>query len=409
MSVKPIVDEMIVVDTGSTDKSKDIAAAFGAKVFDFVWTHDFSEARNYSLSHANGDWILVLDADEVLSPLDHDKFRKISTRKPRKRIAYTLVTRNYTNQAGSKGWTANEGQYVREEIGRGWVPSPKVRLFANKARIRFENPVHELVEPSLKKLGIKIKTCDIPVHHYGRLNQDRLIAKGKEYYRLGMCKIGQTQGDYNALKELAIQASEIGEYGEAVNVWQKVIELNSNDAVAYMNMGFAFLMMRQYEQALKFSKAAMEIDPDLREAALNYSAAEMIAGDISKAISVLECILKKHVDYPPAMGRLAAACIVSGQKEEGGRYLDKLKTKGFDFVGMLEEQSRAFISENKIEPAIALLKTAMEKGVSNGSIHALLAECLQKIRYSTPALEPNASSCILPVQEAGLVWKNATV
>ena len=320
-----------------------------------------------------------------------------------------MVTRNYTNQAGSKGWTANEGQYVREETGRGWVPSPKVRLFANKARIRFENPVHELVEPSLQKLGIKIKTCDVPVHHYGRLNQDRVIAKGKEYYRLGIAKIEQTKDDYNALKELAIQASEIGEYREAVNVWQKVVELKSNDAVAYMNMGFAFLMMRQYDKAMEFSKIAMEIDPELREAALNYSAAEMIAGDVRKAISVLERILDKNVEYPPAMGRLAAACIVSGQKEEGGRYLDKLKTKGFDFVGMLEEQSRAFISENKIEPAIALLKTAMEKGVSNGDIHALLAECLQKIKYSTPAFEPNASSCILPVQEQKLVLKNATV
>ena len=77
MSVKPVVDEIIVVDTGSTDKTKAIASALGAKVFDFSWTNDFSKARNYSLSKASGDWILVLDADEIVSPLDHDKLKKL--------------------------------------------------------------------------------------------------------------------------------------------------------------------------------------------------------------------------------------------------------------------------------------------------------------------------------------------
>ncbi len=70
-SVKPVVDEMIVVDTGSTDRTIDIAKAFGAQVYDFEWTNNFAEARNFSLSKAAGDWILVLDADEVISSLDH--------------------------------------------------------------------------------------------------------------------------------------------------------------------------------------------------------------------------------------------------------------------------------------------------------------------------------------------------
>ncbi len=72
MSVKPLVDEMIVVDTGSTDRTKKIARAFGAKVYDFAWTDSFSDARNFSLSKASGEWILVLDADEVISPSDYE-------------------------------------------------------------------------------------------------------------------------------------------------------------------------------------------------------------------------------------------------------------------------------------------------------------------------------------------------
>ena len=69
VSVKPVVDEMIVVDTGSTDRTKEIARVFGAKVFDYEWADDFSGARNFSLSKAKGNWILILDADEVHFPM----------------------------------------------------------------------------------------------------------------------------------------------------------------------------------------------------------------------------------------------------------------------------------------------------------------------------------------------------
>ena len=388
MSVKPIANEIIVVDTGSMDRTKNIALAFGAKVFDFTWTNDFSEARNYSLSKASGDWILVLDADEVISLLDHSMLIKITKKHPAKRVAYSMVTRNYTNNPGAGGWVANEGRYAEEEAGKGWVSSSKVRLFVNDKRIQFVNPVHELVEPALSKLGIQIKACDVPVHHYGRLDQKKVISKGKEYYRLGIAKIEQTKGDYNALRELAIQASEIGEYEEAVKVWRKVIELQPNDAAAHMNMGFAFLMMRQYDSAIQFSKIAMQLDPELREAALNYSGAEMIAGDIHTAVTTLEHIMEKHADYPPAMGRLAAAYIVSGRKEEGLRYLGKLNSRGFDCASVLEEQALAFMAESKLEAAVSLLIAAVEKGIGNGSMNDLLAECRSKIDCPAPIGNP---------------------
>lgn len=65
-SVKNVVDEMIVVDTGSTDHTKEVALSHGAKLYDFTWINDFSAARNFALSKASGDWNLVLDADEYL-------------------------------------------------------------------------------------------------------------------------------------------------------------------------------------------------------------------------------------------------------------------------------------------------------------------------------------------------------
>ena len=74
------------------------------------------------------------------------------------------------------GWTANDGSY-EEEAGTGWFPSDKVRLLPNDKRICFENPVHEFVEPSLKRAGISIRKCHVPIHHYGKLETDRSVDK----------------------------------------------------------------------------------------------------------------------------------------------------------------------------------------------------------------------------------------
>lgn len=64
-----LVDEIVIVDTGSTDSTKEIAKKFGAKIYDFVWCNDFSAARNFALEHSDADWNLVLDADEYLRPM----------------------------------------------------------------------------------------------------------------------------------------------------------------------------------------------------------------------------------------------------------------------------------------------------------------------------------------------------
>ena len=206
-SVKPIVDEMIVVDTGSADRSKDIAITFGAKVYDYDWENDFAAARNFSISKASGEWILILDGDEVISPLDYDDFNKIVTKKPRAPVAYSITTRNYNKLANIVGWMPNDGQYPDEEAAIGWLPSEKVRLFYGKDQIRFEGAVHELVDPVLKRNGIEIKKCSIPVHHYGRLDKEKLDRKGEIYFDIGQKKLSEMGEDINALRELAIQAT----------------------------------------------------------------------------------------------------------------------------------------------------------------------------------------------------------
>ena len=73
--MRSLANQIVVVDTGSTDRTVEIAKEFGAEVHSFTWSDDFSAARNAALEHATGDWVLALDADEELSAKDHEKLR----------------------------------------------------------------------------------------------------------------------------------------------------------------------------------------------------------------------------------------------------------------------------------------------------------------------------------------------
>ena len=75
--LKDLVDEMIIVDTGSTDRTKEIAESYGAKVFDFEWTGSFSDARNYSFEQATCDFIYSADADETIDEENQERFRQL--------------------------------------------------------------------------------------------------------------------------------------------------------------------------------------------------------------------------------------------------------------------------------------------------------------------------------------------
>src|SRR6516162_9004672 len=89
-STASLFDEIIVVDTGSTDRTREVAARFGAAVFDFPWCDDFAAARNEALRHAGGDWIFWLDADERLDEANRTELRGLLAALPNENIAYLM-------------------------------------------------------------------------------------------------------------------------------------------------------------------------------------------------------------------------------------------------------------------------------------------------------------------------------
>lgn len=375
-SVKPLVDEIIVVDTGSTDHTKAIASIFGAKVFDYQWENDYAAARNYSLSMAAAQWILVIDADEVISPEDYEKFKKLMACKDRQAVAYSIVTRNYTMRANTVGWVANTGEYT-EEAGIGWFPSEKVRLFPNRETIRFEYPVHELVDPCLKRAGIRIETCSIAVHHYGDLDPQRTEHKGKGYFDIGSHKFDQTGNDPAALRELAIQAGNLEKYQEAITYWQRLLLLQPDMPEAYVNMGSAYWQLGDYPAALGAAKKAVSLDPQMKEARFNRAISEFFLGNLQDAIGILEKLVHAHPDYLAALFMLSAAYCCDGSREKGMQGFQRLgqTPMGEGLCFAFSDLAKRLISAQKRDYAISILEAAINCQHGSDDILALRESC----------------------------------
>ncbi|MGD9175943.1 MAG: tetratricopeptide repeat protein [Desulfobacterales bacterium] len=381
-SVKPIVDEMIVVDTGSSDKTKDIARVFGAKVYDYEWHDDFAEARNFSISKANGHWIFIMDADEVISPQDYNQFIKIVGEQPETAVAYSFNTRNYNKLANMIGWTPNDGQYPNEEAVFGWLPSSKVRLFSGRDQIWFEGAVHEMVDPVIKRNGIRVKQCHIPIHHYGRLNKEDVNRKDEVYFEIGKKKLEDMGDDINAIRELAIQATNMEKNEEALKLWEKLLSLNLKPrsvSETYINMGTIYNRMGNFRHALEAAKKAVENAPDLKEARYNYAVAELHSGDLVNSIVLLKGLLLELPDYLPAQFILAAAYCCSGEKETGLAKLNELKATpmGTFLLYSCAELAKGLMTAQRHSYALNLLSAAMECEIINAEILNLFADCIR--------------------------------
>lgn len=143
-SVKALADEIIIVDTGSEDRTKEIAARYTDRVYDFRWTGDFSAARNYAFSKGTKDYLMWLDADDVLRPDEAAKFIEFMQTLPGDTDVVMMPYAVCFDEAGRSTFT-----YYRERIVR------------NRAGYRFQGRVHEVIPPSGR-----VVYSDIRVEHH---------------------------------------------------------------------------------------------------------------------------------------------------------------------------------------------------------------------------------------------------
>lgn len=205
-SVKHLMDEVVVVDTGSVDRTAELAAAAGARVFNFTWTGDFSLARNFALKQAVSDWVMVLDADEVLEPVGAEKFNRLLC------------------VEGVEGYFLHVKSYLGAGQEAAWDRA--VRLFKNNPSYRFTGVIHEQVAPSILNAngGAGLATAPLVISHYGYL--DAQVAKKDKYSRNKLIinkGLKSRPGDPFLLYCLAVEHYQRDEVGEGLACLEKAL------------------------------------------------------------------------------------------------------------------------------------------------------------------------------------------
>lgn len=183
-SISDIVDEIIVVDTGSTDRTKEIVHSFTTSIFDFEWIDDFSAARNFAFSKASQDYILWLDADDVL--LEEDRLKLLALKETLS-PAVDSVTMLY--HLGS------------DEYGNVTFSLRRNRLVKRERAFRWMGPVHEYLE-----VYGQVIHSDIAVTHLGS-DQDSDIGRNLRIYQKR-----ETAGEAFTPRDLFYYANELKDH-----------------------------------------------------------------------------------------------------------------------------------------------------------------------------------------------------
>jgi len=221
-SASGLADERIVLDTGSSDLTRTIARRAGARVIRMRWPDDYAVAFNAVRQAARGQWILNLDADEVLDPAAPALIRTLLDRPPAD--AFRVTIHNYSYFPTVK-WRAADPRSPLSHGASGWTPSCTIRLFRNDPRFRYSSVVHHTLVPSIRRSGGRIADAPFTIHHHGLLWRTRCGAKPFHYLRLTTRKVRQEPESGRAWIERGVTHAELGEHAEALDCFTRAQRL----------------------------------------------------------------------------------------------------------------------------------------------------------------------------------------
>ena len=271
-SAAPYVDEIVVVDTGSSDRTIEIAQSFGARIHHFRWINDFSAARNESLRHATGEWVLQLDADERLNLLGSPNALRDTAMAPDV-DAYAVLVRCHHGDRGNATYSV----------------SHNLRFFRNLPGIQYDRPVHESVEPFLERAGGSTAKASFLIEHEGYMVDGpaliRKLQRNIEILRqyvarepndpYGLYYLGQT---YRALGEeqAGLEALKRGFQQKNASPSLKAMILNA--------MNLNYLGTINYERIIDIATQSLKIQPNQNTARYFLGAAYYNQGRYREAL-----------------------------------------------------------------------------------------------------------------------------
>ena len=224
-SVGDLADEIVVVDTGSADSTREIASARGARVIPFDFTRiDFAGARNCGLAQARGRWILALDADETLHRDSLPPIREIAVRSENAGYYFERLNR----QADAAG--------VKTDF--------VVRLFPNRPEYRYRGRVHETVDASILAGGGRLIRTAVRIDHDFAGDPEARRRRNLLYVSILEEEIAADPADYSRLDFLAAEYHQLGMFDQAAGVAERLAALRPLDPESHLRAGIYHLLYR---------------------------------------------------------------------------------------------------------------------------------------------------------------------
>ena len=269
-SVRGLFDEIVVVDTGSVDRTIEIAREFGARVFDFVWVDDFAAARNAALARATGDYAFWLDADDVVEPPEQEKLKALlEGLRPGEDPAACVV-----RCACDPGEDGSGGETVVDHI----------RLFPVREDIRWTYRVHEQILPALRRAGVPVRWTDLTVRHTGYVRPGLRARKLARDARILQRRAGTSGPTTRSSCSTSVRSRSSARNG--ARRWsclrRSLAGSAPSDSITrklYALIARAHQMLREPELALAACAAGLALDPDDAELLFREAVVRRHIGD----------------------------------------------------------------------------------------------------------------------------------
>lgn len=249
-SVKNVVDEIVLVDTGSIDRTVEIATAIGGKVYHHTWQNDFALARNISLEKATSEWILVIDADEELEDTSRAQLKPL--------LAAAQV----------EAIECRVRNFMPPNSLTEYNDVMQVRLFRNRPTYRYDQSVHNQIEQTIRRSGGRIDRCELIIRHYGYMQQTVQGNEARDQRNLKMLEQAVAKSPQSAYlnAKLGVTYYNLGNHSQAYAYLRRVFgELNSRELgvdtskEALLALAAVAIHHRHFDLAIQSAQACVEI------------------------------------------------------------------------------------------------------------------------------------------------------
>ena len=278
-SFREAVDEIVIVDTGSSDKTVEIAKEFQVNLYHHEWKDDFSEARNFSISKTTGDWVLIIDADERIAREDIPNIRAFKWQEKYDAVCFTV----YSSLPGHLG-DANFGKHY----------SP--RLFKKSPDIYYYGIVHNLLN-----IPNNVAVSDIKLYHLGYdLDKEKMRKKYERSIKLLLKQVEERPDDPFVLMNTAQMFLSRNYIDEAEPYTKKIIELLEDNPgyqehlllMGIYQLSLIYLRREDYDECEKVCLKALEKKDNYIDPMLNLGMCYFQTGEYDKSVAILEKFLK---------------------------------------------------------------------------------------------------------------------